>query len=125
MTPGELDQCLGLALRLADEAGAAIRPYFRQPLTVDDKADLTPYQARPAAVKLDELNPKKDKLKGQALYWAEKSEALDFTHPDSADEDTLNRILWFAAREREEYPAGWAGAHGRGLAALKLRLASR
>lgn len=28
--------------RLADAAGAAIRPYFRQALTVDDKADLSP-----------------------------------------------------------------------------------
>ena len=45
MTPGELDQCLELALRLADAAGGAIRPYFRQPLTVDDKADLTPVTA--------------------------------------------------------------------------------
>jgi inositol-phosphate phosphatase/L-galactose 1-phosphate phosphatase/histidinol-phosphatase len=42
VTPGELDQCLDLALGLADAAGEAIRPYFRQPLTVDDKADLTP-----------------------------------------------------------------------------------
>jgi inositol-phosphate phosphatase/L-galactose 1-phosphate phosphatase/histidinol-phosphatase len=40
--PGELDRYLELALRLADAAGEAIRPYFRQPLTVDDKADLTP-----------------------------------------------------------------------------------
>jgi inositol-phosphate phosphatase/L-galactose 1-phosphate phosphatase/histidinol-phosphatase len=43
--PGEIDQCLELALRLADAAGEAIRPYFRQPLTVDDKADLTPVTA--------------------------------------------------------------------------------
>jgi inositol-phosphate phosphatase / L-galactose 1-phosphate phosphatase / histidinol-phosphatase len=42
VTRGELDQCLELALRLADAAGEAIRPYFRQPLAVDDKADLTP-----------------------------------------------------------------------------------
>lgn len=42
MAPGELDQCLELALRLADAAGEAIRPYFRQPLAVDDKADLSP-----------------------------------------------------------------------------------
>jgi len=42
VTPGELDQCLDLALGLADAAGEVIRPYFRQPLTVDDKADLTP-----------------------------------------------------------------------------------
>jgi inositol-phosphate phosphatase/L-galactose 1-phosphate phosphatase/histidinol-phosphatase len=31
-----------LALRLADAAGAVIRPYFRQPLAVDDKQDLSP-----------------------------------------------------------------------------------
>jgi YVTN family beta-propeller protein len=89
-----------------------------------DKPDLTPYQARPATVQLDELNPKVDKLTGKARYWAEKSMALDFSRPDEADEDTLNRILWFAARPEEEYPAAWAGAHGRGLEALRLRLAS-
>jgi hypothetical protein len=90
-----------------------------------DKADLTPYKARPATMKLDELNPKKDRLKGQALYWAEKSQALDFSRPDMADEDTLNRILWFDAKAQEEYPAAFAGAHGRGLGALKLRLAAK
>ena len=90
-----------------------------------DKADWTPYKARAAAVKLDELNPPKGKLKGKALYWAEKSQALDFTRPDEADEDTLNRILWFAAKGEEEYPALYAGAHGRGLETLKLRLAAK
>src|SRR5207253_3669588 len=40
--PHELDDFITLALSLADAAGEAIRPYFRQPLTVDDKADLTP-----------------------------------------------------------------------------------
>jgi inositol-phosphate phosphatase/L-galactose 1-phosphate phosphatase/histidinol-phosphatase len=45
VTPGEFDQCLELALQLADAAREAIRPYFRQPLTVDDKADLTPVTA--------------------------------------------------------------------------------
>jgi len=89
------------------------------------KPDLTPYQARPATIKLDELNPKLDKLKGQARIWAEKSMALDFSKPDAADEDTLNRILWFAAKGAEEYPAAYAGAHGRGLRALKLKLAAK
>ena len=42
MPPHELDDFITLALSLADAAGEAIRPYFRQPLTVDDKADLTP-----------------------------------------------------------------------------------
>jgi inositol-phosphate phosphatase/L-galactose 1-phosphate phosphatase/histidinol-phosphatase len=43
--PHELDDFIALALGLADAAGEAIRPYFRQPLTVDDKADLTPVTA--------------------------------------------------------------------------------
>jgi inositol-phosphate phosphatase/L-galactose 1-phosphate phosphatase/histidinol-phosphatase len=37
-----LDAYLALAAELADAAGAAIRPYFRTALTVDDKADLSP-----------------------------------------------------------------------------------
>ncbi len=90
-----------------------------------DRADLTPYRARPARVQLDELNPKAGKLKGQARFWAEKSLALNFTRPDAADEDTLNRILWFAAKGAVEYPAAYAGAHGRGLRALRLRLAAK
>ncbi len=45
MPPPELDDFITLALSLADAAGEAIRPYFRQPLTVDDKADLTPVTA--------------------------------------------------------------------------------
>jgi inositol-phosphate phosphatase/L-galactose 1-phosphate phosphatase/histidinol-phosphatase len=39
------DAFLSLALRLADVAGAEIRPYFRRPLIVDDKPDSTPVTA--------------------------------------------------------------------------------
>ncbi len=45
MSPNELDAFLSLALGLADAAGEVIRPYFRQPLTIDEKADLTPVTA--------------------------------------------------------------------------------
>ncbi len=38
----ELDHFLSLAIDLADAAGEAIRPHFRQPLAVDDKPDLSP-----------------------------------------------------------------------------------
>jgi len=41
----DLDPFLLLALRLADAAGAKIRPYFRRPLVVADKPDLTPVTA--------------------------------------------------------------------------------
>src|SRR5258708_27596070 len=40
--PHELDDFITLALGLADAAGEALRPYFRQPFPVDGKADLTP-----------------------------------------------------------------------------------
>ena len=38
----KLDQDIALALRLADAAGAAIRPYFRNGVTSERKADATP-----------------------------------------------------------------------------------
>jgi len=38
----DFDNYLELAHELADVAGEVIRPYFRKPLAVDDKADLTP-----------------------------------------------------------------------------------
>jgi inositol-phosphate phosphatase/L-galactose 1-phosphate phosphatase/histidinol-phosphatase len=38
----DLDPFLALAADLADAAGEAIRPHFRQPLAVDTKADLSP-----------------------------------------------------------------------------------
>ncbi len=41
----ELDRFLALAVALADAAGDAIRPHFRQPLAVDDKPDLSPVTA--------------------------------------------------------------------------------
>ena len=41
----ELDRFLALAIDLADAAGEAIRPYFRQPLAVDDKPDRSPVTA--------------------------------------------------------------------------------
>jgi len=42
---GELDAYLALAADLADAAGEVIRPYFRVPLQVDDKPDLSPVTA--------------------------------------------------------------------------------
>ena len=76
-----------------------------------DKPDLTPYTAVPNKIPLDEMNPPLNELKGQALHWAKKSLELDFDEEDEADEDTLNRILWHAARGDESpYPAMFAGS---------------
>jgi inositol-phosphate phosphatase/L-galactose 1-phosphate phosphatase/histidinol-phosphatase len=45
VAPPNLDNFVSLASDLADAAGAAIRPYFRTKLTVDDKPDSTPVTA--------------------------------------------------------------------------------
>jgi YVTN family beta-propeller protein len=68
------------------------------------EADLTPYDCVANKIKLDEMNLKIDKLDGAAREWAEKSLALDFDDIDAADEDTLNRVLWFALRGTAPYP---------------------
>ena len=56
-------------------------------------------------VHLDELNLLPDVLKGEARRWAEKSAELHCNDSDAADEDTLNRILWFSVRGAARYPA--------------------
>jgi hypothetical protein len=71
--------------------------------------DLTPYTAAPNNVPLDELNPKVSDIRDpRQRRWAEASLAAPLDDIDEADEDTLNRILWYAARGRDDtYPA-WA-----------------
>jgi hypothetical protein len=87
------------------------------------EADLRPYECVKNKVPLDEVNPAKAEIKGVQLEMAELSELQDFDEPDEADEDDLNRILWAAQMGWESaYPAEWAGAHGRGLGKLKLKL---
>jgi inositol-phosphate phosphatase / L-galactose 1-phosphate phosphatase / histidinol-phosphatase len=45
MTAAVDDALVAFAARLADAAGAAIRPYFRTPVAIDAKADLSPVTA--------------------------------------------------------------------------------
>ena len=88
-----------------------------------DKPDLSPYQAKPVTIALDEKNLAKSELKGKQLQWALASEAEPFHMFDLADEDTLNRILWHAQMGVETpYPDAFAGAHGKGLTELELIL---
>jgi YVTN family beta-propeller protein len=91
-----------------------------------EDADLTPYTALPNNVPLDEMNPPKEALQGDALRYAQLSAEQDFEHVDAADEDTLNRILWHAMKGVDTpYPAHLAGAHGVGLKALGLAFDGR
>ncbi len=80
------------------------------------KPDWHPYHCQPNRVALDEINPPAAKLSAAARHLARQSAALPLDRPDVADEDTLNRILWHAARGASApYPAAMAGAHRRGL----------
>jgi YVTN family beta-propeller protein len=69
-----------------------------------DTPDPTPYAAAKNRVALDEMNKPVGELTGRAREFALKSLELDFDEQDRADEDTLNRILWFSARGERPYP---------------------
>jgi hypothetical protein len=69
-----------------------------------EKADLTPYISVKNRIPLDEMNrPVKD-LTGKEKEFALKSLELDFDVEDRADEDTLNRILWYSVRGNQPFP---------------------
>jgi hypothetical protein len=59
--------------------------------------DLTPYQAEPPRVPLDERNP-------PSARDAARSARIDWSQPDLADDDELNEILWRAVRGSELPP---------------------
>ena len=74
-------------------------------------------------IPLDEMNKPIAQLRGDELHWAEKSLAQPFDKVDQADENTLNRIIWHSVKGvNAPYPALLAGAHGKGLKKLKLKL---
>ncbi len=62
------------------------------------KPDFTPYNALPNNISLDELNPLLQSLKGDQLYWAEKSLEQDLDDLDRIDEEVFNRIIWHAVK---------------------------
>jgi hypothetical protein len=81
-----------------DLSATAMRNCFQE------TPDLTPYKCIENNIALDTMNPPLDKQRGSGLLWARKSMELCFSQPDCADEDTLNRILWFASHGDTPYP---------------------
>ncbi|MBP9900497.1 MAG: phosphoesterase, partial [Verrucomicrobia bacterium] len=85
--------------------------------------NFSPYTCLQNNIALDEMNKPTAQLQGLELYWAEQSLAQPLDQVDQADEDTFNRILWHSVKGVDRpYPAGLAGAHGKGLKRLKLSL---
>jgi hypothetical protein len=94
-----IELMLGLPpMNQLDLSATAMRNCFRA------DPDLTPYTHDPNRVPLDEMNKLLGQLDGKALHWAKTSLAQNLDDVDAADEDTLNRILWFSVRGDDPYP---------------------
>src|SRR5262249_12010178 len=67
------------------------------------EADLTPYDVRLPNVSLDNLiaPPPRDTV---AAYWMSQSGRQSFHHPDMADPQLLNQIIWHSVRGKSELP---------------------
>jgi YVTN family beta-propeller protein len=73
-------------------------------------SDLTPYKALPGNIPIDEMTAPVTSLTGKALHFAKLSMLPEFDGVDSGNDDTLNRILWFAAKGNTPYPSKYAGS---------------
>jgi len=65
--------------------------------------DLTPYHVLLPNVALDNLitPPARDP---QTAYWMRRSSEQDLSHPDLADSQTLNQIIWYSVRGKALMP---------------------
>ncbi|MBX3120489.1 MAG: hypothetical protein KF784_15630 [Fimbriimonadaceae bacterium] len=87
-----------------------------------DKPDLTPFKCLPNNIPLDELNPRREEMTPEMQKLADISAKIDFSLPDRADENTLNRLVWRLTMGTKPYPTDWVGPHGRGLKSKGLKL---
>src|SRR5918994_1267400 len=85
-----MEQILGLPpmnqMDMAVDPTALAHLFAKEP-------DLTPYEARPNTIPLDELNGSVASLSGVQKEWALASQRLDLSRPDAADERMLNRAI--------------------------------
>jgi hypothetical protein len=62
------------------------------------EADARPYEHLVPKQAIDEMNPPLKSLSGPRLSAARQSLAMNFSEPDEAPAETLNRILWWDAK---------------------------
>jgi YVTN family beta-propeller protein len=99
-----MELILGLPpMNQLDLSATAMRACFQE------QPDLTPFKCLETRIALDTMNPAADKQKGSGLFWSNKSEALCFDEPDCANEDILNRVVWFSVKGDDAYPVAFAG----------------
>jgi hypothetical protein len=90
-----MEQILGLPRM--NQMDLAVPPSSMKSIFTET-ADFTPFAARPARIPLDELNPSAVALEGVRQQWAVASAGMDFSVPGRADEELLNRIVWYSAK---------------------------
>jgi len=95
-----IEELLGMpAMNKFDAAALSMRSVFTT------EPDLRPFLAVPNRILLDEMNPSPAGLTGNERRAVLESMAMDFSRPDAAPEETLNRILWHTERGWEKpYP---------------------
>jgi YVTN family beta-propeller protein len=85
--------------------------------------DFKPYSAHQPAQPLNEQRgAKTSMLSEDQRVLVARADRLDYERPDRIDDDTLNRSIWAQTRPMDRYPEEFMGAHGKGLAALGLKL---
>jgi YVTN family beta-propeller protein len=88
-----IEQILGLPpLNQFDHAAQTMAQAFSA------TPDLSPYTAVPNQTPLNQMNPSLASLKGLQRKMALASMAMDFSEPDAAPEDLLNRITWWSVK---------------------------
>jgi len=63
-----------------------------------DEPDFAPYDALPNQIPLDEMNPGLAGLTGLQRELARASMEMDFSEPDAAPEELLNRVIWHSVK---------------------------
>jgi phospholipase C len=96
-----VEQILGLPA--SNQFDLAAEPMFS---VFTSEPDFSAYTALRNEVPLDEMNPPRSALRGLARELAEASERMNFSEPDVAPEDVLNRAVWHSVKGYETpYPA--------------------
>ena len=84
-----------LGLQPANQFDLAAEPMFS---VFTATPDFTPYEALPNNIPLDEMNPPLIATSGLQRQFAEASLRMDFSEPDVADADVLNRAIWHSVQ---------------------------
>lgn len=90
-----MEQILGLPPM--NQMDMAVEPTSMKHVFVA-KPDFAPFKALPNQIPLDEMNPGSVALEGLQKKWAIASSKLDFSAPDVADKELLNRVIWYTTK---------------------------